>query len=389
MSNVAEIEGGIRAKGLATPDPPVLASRAFTADELGPGDPPPRPWHVPNMVPGRAVTLLQGDGGTGKSVLALQLAASTVLGRPWLGQDVRKGNALYLSAEDDRDEIHRRLSAITLDHGLALDSLPGLKILDLCGQDAVMAEADRSGRLHPTDRWAQFADLARGWEPALIALDNLADVFAGEENSRPQARQFIGLLQGLAADLGAAIVLIGHPSLAGMASGTGSSGSTAWNNSVRSRLYLTRPATDDGEPASPDARVLTVKKANYGPANGDMRLRWVAGAFRPEDEASPTMGPVDRQIAEERVERVFLDLLAAFAAEGRRVSEVKCSTYAPAAFATDPRAGGITRKGFAAAMARLFAAGEIVVETSGPPSKQRRHLRRRQTTRPTSSDAVQ
>lgn len=349
--------------------PPGLVSHAFTADELGAGDPPARLWHVPSMVPGRAVTLLQGDGGTGKSLLALQLLASTVLGKPWLGHGVRQGNALYLSAEDDRDEIHRRLSAITLEHGVGMDSLTGLKVLDLCGQDAVMAEADRSGRLHPTTRWREFAEIARAWEPTIIALDNLADVFAGEENSRPQARQFIGQLQGLAGELGAAVVLIGHPSLSGIASGTGSSGSTAWNNSVRSRLYLTRPAEEDGAPVSPDARVLTVKKANYGPANVEMRIRWAAGAFRAEAGAATVLSQVDRQIAEERVERTFLTLLAAYDAQGRHVSHKTGHAYAPAVFARDPQAQGIGKAGFAAAMNRLFAAQAIEVQEFGPPSR--------------------
>ncbi len=53
-----------------------LAHIAFTADELAGSAPPPRPWHVRNMIPARVVTLMQGDGGTGKSTLALQLAAA-------------------------------------------------------------------------------------------------------------------------------------------------------------------------------------------------------------------------------------------------------------------------------------------------------------------------
>src|SRR4051812_24916297 len=102
---------------------PTLAQRAFTADQLTGRPVPPRPWHVANMIPARAVSLFQGDGGTGKSVLALQLLASTVLGRPWLGQPVTQGRALYISAEDDRDEIHRRLDAIAADYGVDFPDL--------------------------------------------------------------------------------------------------------------------------------------------------------------------------------------------------------------------------------------------------------------------------
>ena len=186
-----------------------LDQLAFTADTLAGKEISTRPWHVEPLVPSRVVTLLQGDGGTGKSILALQLAVSTVTGRKWLGQDVRRGNALYLSAEDDQGELHRRLDGICADLGIGFDDLPGLKIVDVTGADAVMASADRNGRLLPTPRWQEFERLSSAWEPALIVVDNLADVFAGEENSRPQARQFIAQLQGCAARCDASLMLLG------------------------------------------------------------------------------------------------------------------------------------------------------------------------------------
>jgi len=175
-----------------------LSDLSFTADELAGNPAPKRPWHVRDLIPGRAVTLLQGDGGTGKSLLALQLAVATATGLPWLGQDVERGKVLYLYAEDDRDVLNRRLVAITLDYGMELDRLTGLKVMDVTGEDPVLAAADRQGRIGPTERWAEMEAEIRAWEPALVIIDNLADVFAGEENSRPHARQFIGLLQGCA-----------------------------------------------------------------------------------------------------------------------------------------------------------------------------------------------
>lgn len=353
---------------------PGLDACAFTADELAGSPAPFRPWHVKNMVPIKAVTLLQGDGGTGKSLLALQLAVSTVLGRPWLGQEVRRGNVLYLSAEDDRDEVHRRLEAITLDHGVDLADLPGLKVLDMTGRDSILAAADRTGRLLATDLWEELEQLIAQWEPVLIAIDNLADVFAGEENSRPHARQFVSQLQGCAGRSNAAVLLIGHPSLAGIASGSGSSGSTAWNNSVRSRLYLTRPGGSEDGFTSPDVRVLTVKKANYAPSSVELRLRWQAGAFVADQADGDAPTSLDAQVAQNRVDKTFLDLLTRYASQGRTVSDQKGANYAPTEFAKDPQANGITKSGFAAAMNRLFAHDLIAVEIVGPASRRRRQL---------------
>jgi RecA-family ATPase len=62
-------------------------------------------------------------------------------------------------------------------------------------------------------------------------------MFGGDECVRTQVRQFINLLKGLARKHNCAILLLAHPSLTGMNTGTGLSGSTDWNNGVRSRLY--------------------------------------------------------------------------------------------------------------------------------------------------------
>src|SRR5262249_6144455 len=45
---------------------------------------PAREWGVPDRFPRRAVCLLSGEGGRGKSIILLQLAAAHVLGKDWL-----------------------------------------------------------------------------------------------------------------------------------------------------------------------------------------------------------------------------------------------------------------------------------------------------------------
>jgi RecA-family ATPase len=87
------------------------------------------------------------------------------------------------------------------------------------------------------------------------------------------------LLRGLAIKNDLAVVLIAHPSLSGMASGSGTSGSTAWSNSVRARLYLERIVDEGNREIDPDLRVLRVKKSNYGPVGLELPLRWQNGGF--------------------------------------------------------------------------------------------------------------
>jgi RecA-family ATPase len=198
-----------------------------------------------------------------------------------------------------------------------------------------------------------------------VVLDTLADIFAGNENARAEARQFIGLLRGLAIDHDLTVLLLAHPSLSGMATGSGTSGSTAWSNSVRSRLYLETIKDEKGKEIDANVRVLSVKKLNYGPADIQLRLRWSNGLFI-LDSAT---GSFDKVAADAKAERVFLELLGLLAAQGRDVSPNAGRTYAPSVFEAHPQAEGIRKRGFAEAMERLLTAGRILVETIGPPSR--------------------
>ena len=142
------------------------------------------------------------------------------------------------------------------------------------------AAQGKTGIVTATAVFRGLVALVERLKPRVIFLDALADVFGGDEVARAQARQFISLLRGLAIDHNLAVVLIAHPSLTGITSGSGTSGSTGWSNSVRARLYLDR-VLDDRKRNGPDLRVLQVKKSNYGPVGIEKRLRWRDGSLPP------------------------------------------------------------------------------------------------------------
>lgn len=344
--------------------------RITTAASLANKPVPERDWFVPDFIPAHTVTLLGGDGGTGKSLLALQLAVAATQGGYWAGRQVRHSRCIYLSAEDDIDEMHRRLDDICRADGIGLADLADLVLLPLSGKPAGLAEANvKGGQLKTTDLFQSLRDFLKDDSADLIILDTLADVFLGDENIRSQARQFIGLLRGLCVSYGVTVLVLAHPSVAGMATGSGLSGSTAWNNSVRSRLYFERLKAEDGV-ADPDIRILRTMKANYAQTGQEVRLRWQAGAFKiAVNGDNGFAATADRS----KAERVFLTLVQAYTDEGRYVSpHPNAPTYAPPYFAKDPRAEGIKKLGFTNAMNSLFAAGRIEVSQSdGPPSKRR------------------
>ncbi len=161
-----------------------------------------------------------------------------------------------------------------------------------------------------------------------------------------------------------------------MSSGKGTSGSTAWNNSVRSRLYLDRVLEPDGSEPDKSLRALRVMKANYAETGGEILLRWSKGAFeRVGTPAEFNLGEAAASAnalhdADRRAERVFIALLAKFATQGRNVSHKKgSSNYAPLVFAKY-RVGseGIKKPAFESAMDQLLEDGKIRAEAYGPPS---------------------
>lgn len=365
-------KGAQTASGTIIPKPK-RSSRFFPASSWGDAEPSPREWVVEGLVPRGTVTSLYGDGGTGKSLLALQLAVDVAIGGSWVGKTTTAGRSLFISAEDDQDELHRRVRDVASSAFLDMSDLADLHLRSLAGEDALLATLSQGGGITPSDLFDEIERYAEETAPDLIVLDTLADLFPGNENDRGQARQFIGLLRGLAIRHRAAVLLLAHPSLSGMSSGTGTGGNTAWNNSVRSRLYMQRVLMSDGgaqfEP-DPDVRTLDSKKANYGRVGESIQLRWVNGVFQPEIQTRGTAANVDRnKVADD----TFLRLLAEFKADGRSVKAAPAAGYAPKVFADSGRALGLTKGELKAAMERLFAR-KVLVEAKdgiGPASKQK------------------
>lgn len=344
---------------------PIVDASSFAGLEV-----PEREWHVSSYIPRKTVTILAGDGGTGKSTLAMQLAACTVLGREWLGMPVPLGPVVYVAAEDDLNELHRRFAAIMDDLGESFEGLAGrdLQIVPLAEcEDALLAVPNRAGNLEPTPRFRALMDRIESIRPTLVVLDTKADLFGGDEIKRSHARQFISMLRSPSIRLGYTTLLLDHPSASGLSRGTGDSGSLGWGNSVRSRLYFERVKDDDGAEADPDIRRLATMKANYAQKGLELRVRWACGVFVPV----PTVGTAayGAQALADYAEEVFLRMLGLYSAEGRDVNASPGRGFAPATFAGDHRGEGLKKATLKQAMDRLFEKKKIAVQVSGPPSK--------------------
>lgn len=238
-------------------------------------DPPDRHFLVPGLIPEGCVTALYGDGGSGKTLIALWLmvAMASRYGALWMGEKARGFKSVGLFAEDDEAELVRRLRRIC--DGLDVDFAtvaPLINALPGVGMDTVVAGfSPETGELVTTAIMDALLARVRSEGANLLVLDYAAAIFSGNEIDRAQVSAFMRRLNAIAKAEDISILLLGHPSVDGMKGGRGTSGSTAWRNQARAFLHL----TVDDDQDDPDGRrllTLTLTKANYSRAGITFKL---------------------------------------------------------------------------------------------------------------------
>jgi RecA-family ATPase len=336
---------------------------------------PERKWAIRDRVPLKQAGLFSGEGGTGKSILELMKNVAHVAGRDWLGSLPEQGPAFYLGAEDDQEEIHIRLAAIAKHYETTFVDLTagGLRVLPLLGQDATLCAVGRGGNVDVTKLYRQIYEAAGDIKPKNISIDTLSRAFSGNEIDRVQVYAFAMHMQALAMVAEGSVTVLSHPSLQGINSGSGLSGSTAWHGAFRFRQYLKGVKAGDGEQPDNDLRELEFKKNQYGPRGESIVLRYQRGLFLPEAGVSN----LDKASRSAKAEEVFIDLLRRFSGEGRNVSENKnAPTYAPAKFEREEEARKFRLKKteLEQAMRDLFRTQKIRLEAYGKASLGRQRL---------------
>jgi RecA-family ATPase len=333
-------------------------------------EPCPARWLASARIPCGDLTILSGNGGSGKTEIALQLLIGVAAGLPdWLGCTLeQEGNGLFLSCEEPEEDVRDRVERICKHRGLDPHSLERLHMLFPDLDATWLGSADKNGRIHRTPLLDQIETWIEQYRPHLLAIDNVAAVFDGEAIARRQVRAFLAMLRKIAWKHGVAILLLDHPSVRGMADGSGTAGSVDWRNSVRSMMHLSDPDKDD-----PDARTLEVKKTNRGRPGEKVAIRWTGLTFT--TDASGQGSPY-RAAAERDIDDLFLRLLDKRNTQQRPVHSKSAVGSAAREFEADPEAGGVKATAFKVAMERLLTAGKIRSVETGPPTRRRQHLER-------------
>ena len=289
----------------------------------------PQEFLVDGFLPAGHVTLLGGHGGAGKSLLALQMAICIALGRPFLGRRTMQAQVVFFSAEDPGDMVRQRLAWLCEKMGVdkAGAITNNLRVLDATDNPALFAESRAPGGVSTWQATPGYFELERNLTTlaklgrVVLVVDNASDTFNGNEINRAMVRSFMRALAKLTRPSNGAVLLLAHVDKstsrgAGRGepnNGESYSGSTAWHNSARSRLYLVNISARNFE--------LQQQKNQFGVLAEPTKLIWpehgmlqLAGAGWPSTGVESKQPQVD-----EHDTRALLGLIVEFTARGEFV----------------------------------------------------------------------
>lgn len=278
--------------------------------------PPPQRFVIDGMLPEPVAAAVVAPGSTGKSFFLMQLAASITTGVPFMGQSVPEpGAVLMMGAEDDTDEIARRLHAIASEYewsGSRLDpELVGERFypFSLVGQDnRLVKDGEREeGKIQ------ELIDTARAIpDLRLIILDPVSRFRAGEENSNDDNTRFAEVLEYIRQHTGVT-VLVAHHSRKGSDGDSVDDmrGGSAFSDALRFVATLARPNEErakllglEWEDAKKMVRYRVVK-SNYRTDVDEFWMRaGIGGVLKQTD--TPAAAPSKSQAkGEERYQAVL------------------------------------------------------------------------------------
>lgn len=326
--------------------------------------PPPREWAIEGWLPIGSMTVLAGRGGIGKTLVMQQLASCLAMQHDFVGAIQQPRTALQWCAEDDADELKRRQIDIAqwLDKPIGLFQNK-LYVEPLAGIDCALAELS-NGNLRLTKNatmlWEQINDLRIN----VFMLDNIAHLYGGNENDRHQVTLFMNALTGICLRARCAGILAGHPA---KSSESEFSGSTAWENAVRSRWYLSRTPPDvDDKDAEQDStvRYLAKRKANYS-ALDCLRLTYLNGVLAPDIEPAEN-SPFLRNMVSQKAQSIVLAAVKKLADMSIFSSEKsRAGNFLPKLIKEYNLSQGMHRSELERSMRQLIVDGKLTIEPVG------------------------
>lgn len=271
------------------------------------GDPPPREWLIQDWLSPDS-TGLWGPGGAGKTKLLQAVATGLAMQKPYLAAAYTRPLVVVAwLCEDDAAEVWRTQAAINRYFSVSMADLVKagrLHIVPRKGEDNMLFAAGMRGEAVFTPVFDRLRERLNDLKADVFIGDNSAHLYGAVENDRHQVTRYVNGMAGLVQDRPFAAIHVGHVA---KSEGSEFSGSTAWENAIRSRWLLARSLPDEiNANEIPDTVYLARRKANHA-GLGWQRFKFDKGMFVPE--AMQTAAPGDIRARNDAADEA---LLAAF-----------------------------------------------------------------------------
>ncbi len=320
-------------------------------------EPPSRRWAMKGWFGFGHTTLLVGPGGIGKTLWSQQFGSCLAIGREFVDDVPEPLKVLMWACEDDHDELWRRQVAISKWIGAGLEAFSeNLVIVPRHGLENALVSTD-FGKLTFAPLLAELGEQASDLRAEVVILDNVAQLYGANENDRHAVTAFLNALAGSLP--GKAILLLAHPA---RSVGSEFSGSSAWENTARTRLYLGAKLpgekADADEAPHDDVRYLARRKSNYSPKDW-RKFNYRDGVLVPE--AVEATGGIVGHLKGQAAERLVLMALERLAGMGVTATDSHTSPrFLPKAMQEYQLGGDYGRRELAEAMRRLMLEGKLV-----------------------------
>lgn len=185
---------------------------------------------VEGMLIENRMSVVYGDSNTGKSFLALDMAAHMTLGIKWFGRQVRQGAVLYLAAEAPKS---------IMDRARALEEKLGQKLDNLFITDCPIDIWDANGSTTAVIHTADMIERTYGVKIRLIIVDTLARAMGGgDENATKDMGVLVKHSDLIRASTMAHVMFIHHT---GKDTAKGARGSSALRAATDTEIEVSDP----------------------------------------------------------------------------------------------------------------------------------------------------
>ena len=222
-------------------------SRCMTTKDLM-AEPPPE-WVIEGLVVGGGVTVLAGEASTGKTFVALDMAAAVADGVAWAGCGVKQGTAVHVAFE--ADDLRSRVMALGT-KGAACDNLRILRADSPLSPHVERdgTEAASVGEATLTEELRLLAgELERSKKPpiVLVVIDTIRASLSGSEDSSENSSAYLRSIRRILASAapGAAMLPLHHTGWQdGEQQKKRERGSSAWRGNADGTLFLEKTGED-------------------------------------------------------------------------------------------------------------------------------------------------